>query len=315
MSVRKEEIELIRQQEEKLLSSEPRKLWQSIGETESAAPELVAMRGQEFSKLPVDLAQTVEQGMSSMSRRRFLQFSAAASALVTTTACTRRPVDHLVPYVNKPQGLTYGVPFWYASSASNGLGVLVKTREGKPIKLEGNPDHPVSAGGLDATTQASLFDLYSPDRLKTPIDGRLQKAMTWEAALGALTTAIQSAPAGSVRVLTGPLTSPTTKALLDEFLKKAGARHHCAEDVSTDPLMDVVEQLGGVRSLPTFKFDRADVVVSIDADFLGTWLRPVEFTKAFSQRRKLHNTEASPSRLYSFESIHSLTGVAADSKE
>lgn len=315
MSVRKEEIELLRQQEEKVLTSEPRKIWQSIGENSHEMSELAAVRGQEFAKLPMEALNAPATGSESLSRRRFLQFSAAASALVATTACKRRPVDHLVPYVNKPQGLTYGVPFWYASSGPSGLGVLVKTREGRPIKLEGNPDHPVNAGGLDAQTQASIFDLYNPDRLRGPVVGKTQKASDWNAVTAAVTAAIASAGAGGVRVLTGALPHPTTKSSLDSFNQKFNGKHHVAPSVSTDPFVEAVFELGGVRSMPTLKFGAADVVVSFDADFLGTWIRPVEFTKAFTSRRKMHQGGTGQNKLYCFESIHSLTGIAADFRQ
>jgi len=303
-----EQLDILRRSEEAAVTTEPRKLWQSIDELGADFNSLKAVRGQELA------VQQEEAGPTTMdlSRRKFLQFSAAASALVATTACTRRPVDHLVPYVKKPEGLTYGVPMWYATTASNGFGVLVKTMAGKPIKLEGNPDHPVNQGGLDAATQASLFDLYNPERLKTPIEVKSGKSIQWAEVDAAVKAATSEAQVESVRVLTGPVVSPSTTTSMNSFLSSSKGTWHKTQDLPDDPIAEAINLVSGQKSIPTFRFEKADVVVSVDADFLGTWIRPLEFTKSFSKRRKLHRGDANVNRLYVFESLHSLTGIAAD---
>jgi molybdopterin-containing oxidoreductase family iron-sulfur binding subunit len=301
----KERLEAQRQQEEAVLSSEKRSLWQSVEETSADSEAVKAWRSQEF----LESQKQNEPAAEGVSRRRFLQFSAAASALVSTAACTRRPVDHLVPYVKKPQALTYGVPLWYASSTASGFGVLVKTREGKPIKLEGNPDHPVNQGGLDARTQASVFDLYNPDRLKTPVEVSTGKMVTWDEVNAAVDAARAS---GGVRVLTGPVVSPSTREALSQFTKTTQAVHHISEDAPIDPILEATSVLVGRRLCPQFLFERADVVVSMGADFLGTWLNPLRFTKDFSKRRKINQGQDNLNQLFVFEAHHSITGVAAD---
>lgn len=317
MSTAKQDIEALRKQQEALLTSEKRNLWVSPSDLNADQNTQASARGQEFSVLPInkEFAEGAKVESSSMSRRRFLQFSAAASALVSTAACTRRPVDHLVPYTKKPVGLTYGVPMWYASSAANGFGVLVKTREGKPIKLEGNTDHPVNQGGLDSHTQASLFELYNPERLKGPSDIKTGRALSWKEVDDAVAQAISQATPGSVRVLTGPLLSPMAKQSLRSFLNTSKGEHHVYEDLPSDPIVRAMEVVTGQKFVPSFRFDKADVVVSIDADFLGTWLRPAEFIKQFSKVRAVHEGQTNPVRLYSFESGYTTTGIAADHRQ
>ncbi len=319
MSMAKDELEALRMKQEEILTGTTRQLWQSIEDRSGDWETIKARRGKEFSVLPIEREWNQSDSPSSVvvenpGRRKFLQWTTAASALLASTACTRRPVDHLVPYTRKPEGLTYGVPQWYASTSASGFGLLIKTREGKPIKLEGNPDHPVNQGGLDSQTQASLFDLYNPDRLKAPLNVKTTTAITWSDVDSEMKKVLADAPAGSVRVLTGPVVSPSLRSSLDRFVSKSGARHHVTENIPTDPIAEAYEVLSGQKIVPTFQFDAADVIVSVDADFLGTWIRPLEFTKSFSKRRKIHRGDSNVNKLFVFESVHSLTGVAADER-
>ncbi len=170
----------------------------------------------------------------------------------------------------------------------------------------------MTQGGLDAVGQASLFDLYNPERLKTPIEVKTSKALTWSEVDTAVKAALSAGSAGSVRVLTGPVLSPTTRRVIGQFVDQTKGSHHTAEDLPTDSMDRAMEIVSGRRFFPTLRFDQADVVVSVDADFLGSWIRPVEFTKQFSKRRKIHRGDANLNRLYVFESSHSVTGIAAD---
>lgn len=307
MSVAKKEIEELRKQQEALLSSEPNKFWKSVEETYSSPESIKQHRGQEFVELPKDI-----KPESSVSRRGFLKWVSAAGTLMAGTACSRRPKDYLVPYVHKPQGLTYGAPLWYASTTPDGLGVLVKTREGRPIKLEGNPDHMLSKGGLNATAQAEILNLYNPERLRNPKDVKQNKTLTWEQVDSRVKAALSSAKKGGVRLLTDHIASPSLQASIDSFSKKYSAQHTSLNETSYFNIARAHEIISGTRRVPYFDFEKADVVVSVDADFLGTWLRPVEFTKAFSKRRNLHRGETNINQSFVFESALSVTGANAD---
>lgn len=306
MDSAKKQIEELRKWEEKILTSEKRTLWQAADESIESRNEILSRRADEF----VDGVKS-DDVVDSPSRRRFLGWMGAATALMGTAACKRRPDDHLVPYVHKPQGVVYGVPVWYASTASNGYGVLVKTREGRPIKLEGNPDHPVNEGGLDAQTQAEMLNFYNPERLRGPVNSK-NKPATWSEVDTFVKSALKAARPGGVRLLTGAVISPTLGSVIKKFADTTKGKHHTMPPLDQDPIARAHEEAMGVFAVPTFRFDKADVVVSVDADFLGSWLRPVEFTKSFSKRRKIHRGDKNVNRLFVFESSFTLTGVAAD---
>ncbi len=318
------DFEAERKADEKILTSEPRKLWRNLEDYKSISSAetlktVEAKRAQEFSsEIPVDekvdgqgAQKTEPKILEDVSRRRFLQFMGATGVAMSTAACKRRPVDHLVPYVHKPQGYVYGVPVWYASSTPEGLGVLIKTREGRPIKLEGNPDHPINEGGLDSQTQASLFHLYNPERLKGAYDGA-KKTLTWQESDTQILEALKSARSGAVRILTGNIFSPSLREVIKEFADVYKSKHHSFTISEDEMVARAAERLMGEEILPTWRFEKADVVVSIDADFLGTWGNQVLNGKTFSSRRQTHRGQTNQNRLFVFESRFSTTGAAAD---
>ncbi len=309
--IRKRELEAQRIQEEALLTSEPRQLWSSVQELEEHRQQTLEVRGREMAAIDgrPKASVAVSQESLSISRRGFLQWMGAASALMTGSACQRRPKDLLVPYVNKPQGYIMGVPVWYASVAPQGYGVLVKTREGKPIKLEGNPDHPLNKGGLDIDSQSELLNLFNPERLKSPKVNGL--STTWEA-VSANLQSLQSLAPGRLRFLTGPVFSPSTASALTSFVNATKGKHHvllsCAEAANVSAAQAAFRD----SSLPNYRYDQAEVVVSVDADFLGADELSASATKLFSSRRKVHRGSRDYNRLFVFESMLTVTGVAAD---
>ncbi|MDB5039031.1 MAG: 4Fe-4S dicluster protein [Bacteriovoracaceae bacterium] len=304
-------IEMIRKDEEKVLTSERRKLWQAPQQDEASWEVIKADRSKEFSpNQKEDSPESHDESLLNPSRRRFLQWMGATTALMTSSACKTRPVDTLVPYVHKPQGFVMGVPVWYASTASNGYGILVKTREGRPIKVEGNSDHPFNRGGLDASTQACLLDLYNPERVKKTLQN--QKESSWKETDAAIKGALKSARAGSVRVLTGSIHSPSLRAALDSFLSVYNAKQHITYPFGRDVVSDAHSLGKKDKVSPSFSFDKADVIVSFDEDFLGSHPSAVAFTKDFSKRRKIHHGDTKVNRLFVFESNFTLTGVNAD---
>ena len=204
-----------------------------------------------------------------------------ASLALATTACTRRP-QKIIPYTNKPESVTPGVANWYASTCgecSSACGVLVKTREGRPIKLEGNPDHALSQGGLCATGQASVLNLYDPDRLTAPqqVNNGSLAASSWDEVDARIVAQLKQVKAhgGRVRLLTGELSGSTLK-LIDDFGRLFGDFRHVTYDVMAEDETASAQDMayGGGRVMPRYAFDKAKIIVTFGADFLAAGRTP-----------------------------------------
>jgi molybdopterin-containing oxidoreductase family iron-sulfur binding subunit len=262
-------------------------------------------------------------GAVQLDRRGFLQAAGFALAGVAATGCQRAPVEKAIPYLVKPVEVTPGRAYHYASTCGAcpaGCGLLVKNRDGRPIKLEGDPEHPLSRGGLCAAGQASILGLYDSRRLGAPlIAGR---EASWEEVDADVTASLDriEAEGGAVRFLTASIHSPTELASIESFLGRFGdARHIMYEPLSSSAILDAHQRTHGVRILPRYRFDRAKVILGFDADFLGTWISPVEYTAAYRSVRNV-DTESNGAesndtrRAYhvQFESRLSITGGKAD---
>jgi Fe-S-cluster-containing dehydrogenase component len=252
------------------------------------------------------------------SRRDFLKAAGFTFAGALLGGCRPAPEQEAIPLLTQPEGVVAGQASFYASTCgacSAGCGMLVKAQDGRPIKLEGDPEHPVSKGGLCAAGQASLLGLYDSQRLQHPLsEGH-------EAAWGDIDRDVRARldavrrRGGAVRVLSGTITSPTTRALLQSFLGGfADARHVVYDPVSCSAVLDAHERTHGVRVLPRYRLDRAEAIASFDADFLGTWLSPVEFTGGYRAGRLLTGTPPRSSYHAQVESRLSLTGSKADER-
>ena len=290
----------------------PPKHWTTLEELEGA-PEVEALRQREFL--------TPSEETEHPSRREFLKLVGAGAAFLAA-GCSRKPVEKILPYVKAPEETSPGNALWYASTCEEcpaACGILIKTREGRPIKLEGNADHPVSRGGLCARGQASLLNLYDPDRLRGPVtvdraNGKAQ-ASTWGAIDKRASTALKGARdrGGKVVLLTGTLASPTTQALAARFLAEyPGAEHVVYDAISSDAIAKAQELSYGERLVPRYHLDKADLLVTFGADPLGTFLSPVEFARDFAKRRRPE--AGSMSRVIAIEPILSLTGSNADQR-
>ena len=279
--------------------------WRSLAEQENPS-ELRRAAELEFSENPL---QQIECGSS---RRHFLQAAGFAFAGAALTGCSRAPVEKAMPYLVQPENMVAGRAQYYASTCGAcpaGCGVLAKVRDGRPIKLEGNPEQGISRGATCAVGQASILGLYDSLRLKQPLAGG--KPSSWaevdQAILARLDEFRRSRTA--VRYLSGTITSPTKQAVIDRFLAQFhNARHVMYDALSASAILDAHQQTHGTRVLPHYRFDQADVVVSFDADFLGTWISPVEFTHDYSSRRR----PPEMSWHVQFEGRMSLTGSKAD---
>ncbi len=287
----------------RLAGAEGRLYWRSLGEL-ADTPEFREYLHREFPE-------QASEWNDPRGRRDFLKLMTASLALAGVGACTKQPTEPIIPYVKQPEEGVPGRPLFFASAIVHrgyAQPVLVESHMGRPTKIEGNPDHPASLGAADSLTQAAVLDLYDPDRAKTvTYRGEVR---SWShfltAAQGALASQ-KSARGAGLRFLTGPITSPSLGELLTGILKEyPQARWH-----QHDP--------AGMHSgnaapplQPIYHFDRADVVVSLDADFIGSGPGSVRYQRDFADRRRITDERKEMNRLYAIESTPTLTGAKAD---
>ena len=250
-----------------------------------------------------------------ISRRTFIEMIGFSAAAFAFSSC-RAPEQKIIPYLKQPVEFTPGVANWFASTCggcSAGCGVLVKVRDGRPIKLEGNPEHPLTGGGLCAVAHAMVFGLYDSDRLPQPLIG--SKPATWEEAdrqVKDLLIATRKT-GDKVRVLTNSISGPTSRQTINQFLSQFKDGKHVVYDaVSNAAIRQAHERTHNTAALPSYCFDRAKLVVSFSADFLGTWIAPAQFTRQYSNSRDLRDGRREMLRHTHFESLMSLTGSNAD---
>lgn len=286
------------------------KYWLSLDHYEQS-PEFLALAETEFQASPLREGEA-EDGVA---RREFLKLMGASLAMATA-GCIRRPVQKIVPYNKQPEEVTLGVPNFYASTVYDGsevMAALVRTREGRPIKIEGQNDHPLNRG-VSARAQASILNLYDPERLRGPRKNLFNEKRTnkdgiaanWDDMDKDITAQLKK---GSVVVLTGAPGGPAQRAVIADFCQAFGARHVVFEPLSHEEVRDGQKASYGDDSLPFYRFDKAKMIVSVDADFLGTWISPMTFTKQFAEGRR---DAEKMSQLVVFDSNYSLTGANAD---
>jgi molybdopterin-containing oxidoreductase family iron-sulfur binding subunit len=247
-------------------------------------------------------------------RRDFLKYLGFSTAAATLVASCETPVRKLVPFVNKPQDLVPGVADYYATtyvSGGDAVSIVAKVRDGRPIKIEGNELSSITKGSTTARVQASVLDLYDTSRLRYPLkDGK--EVSTFEALDKMVTQDIAGVP---VVILTGTITSPSTKQIITEFLAKyPGSRHVQYDSISYSGMLLANEACYGKRALPSYDFSKAKVIVSLGADFLGSWLNAVEYQKGYTAGRKVTPANMEMSKHYQFESFLSMTGANADER-
>jgi len=226
------------------------------------------------------------------------------------------PVRKAIPLLTRPEELTPGVPNYYASTFYDGdeyCSILVKTREGRPIKIEGNDLSPISQRGTTARVQASVLNLYDDARLKNPLKGGQES--DWKTVDKEIKTILESlkTEGKEVILMTSTIISPTTKRLIGEFVEAyPNVKWVQADTLPMSAMRKANETNFGTAVIPSYHFENAEVMVGFNADFLGTWLMPVTFSKQFAKTRKLKEGQKKMSRLYQFETNMSLTGSNAD---
>ena len=227
--------------------------------------------------------------MTEIDRRNFLKLVGVSAGAAAASGCND-PVQKLIPYIVQPEEITPGLAVTYASTCQEcpaGCGLHVRTREGRPIKLEGNPDHPVNRGALCARGQASIGRTYLPDRYPGPMkrqsDGGLAP-ITWEEA-HALVAEKVAAAGGRTHVLGGSV-GPTLSALVDQWIDAVGAGGRTVyEPFDYTALKEASRSVFGIASRPRFDLSRADLIVDFGSDFLESWISPVEHGRQFAEAR------------------------------
>ncbi len=290
-----------------------------IGEKDlTGDKEFIQESQNEFNGLTIEKAELAAENHQS-NRRDFLKFLGFGLSAATVAAGCDIPVKRALPYVVKPDSIVPGVATYYASSYVSGgdfCPILVKTREGRPIKIEGNSLATMTGGGTSARAQASVLSLYDTNRYTGPMmAGESGFDMAeWDAVDKAITDKLKSAR--NIRLVTNTILSPTDRRAIEEFKASyPNTKVVTYDPVSAGALLKANELTFGQRVVPNYRFDRAKVIVSFDADFLGTWISPVEYTAQYSRNRVIKDAKnPSMSRHFQVESRMSLTGSNADNR-
>jgi len=294
---------------ERLLETRGKEYWRNLEELADS---------DEFRELVArEYPQAAEEWDDSVNRRTFVKLMGASLALAGLSACAYQPTETIVPFVRDPEGYTPGKPAFYATAMSLGgaaTGLLVRSNEGRPTKIEGNELHPASLGASDAYSQASLLDLYDPDRSQTlNFRGEIR---TWSAFLGAVSQALDNQrpkQGAGLRFLTETITSPTLAAQIADILREfPQARWYQYEPVGRGNSGTGAFQAFGQPVNVIYNFERADRILGLDADFLACGPASLRYARQFAARRRVEGGTDRMSRFYAVETTPSNTGASAD---
>jgi MoCo/4Fe-4S cofactor protein with predicted Tat translocation signal len=289
----------------RLAGSDGRLYWRSLGEL-ADTPEFREYLHREFPE-------QASEWNDPKGRRNFLKLMSASLALAGVGACTKQPSETIVPYIKQPEEIVPGRPLYFASAipmSGMAMPVLVESHMGRPTKIEGNPEHSASLGGTDLLTQAAVLDLYDPDRAKT-VTFR-SEVRSWGSFVADMQVALGSQKArggAGFHLLTGPVTSPSLAQMIAEIQRDYPRAQWHQYDAVARP---VATAAASTKASTVYHFDKADVVVALDADFLTCGPGGVRYTKDFARRRRITDENKSMNRLYAIESTPSLTGAKAD---
>ncbi len=293
--------------------------WRSLDEL-AGTPEFQEVLHREFPRQASEWVNT--PGVDpSVSRRAFLQLSGASLALAGLTACTRQPVERIVPYVEQPEQVIPGRPLFFATTLTHGgygMGVLAESHEGRPTKLEGNVAHPASLGATDTFTQASVLTLYDPARSQAALrNGGAAMISTFLVEVAQLLRAKQASGGAGVRLLSGAVTSPTFAAQIKEFSSRyPNARWHRWEAAGPLQARAAAQKSFGRPVDARYDLTHADVIVTFDCDLLAAGPGAVPCARQFADRRRLRESRPdlaqTMNRLYAIETSPSSTGSIAD---
>lgn len=293
-----------------------KKYWKGLEEYKNT-PDFVENNKNEFAE-PIPIEDVLsEAGLSTVTPRRdFLKALGFGLGAVTLAACQKAPVHKSIPYLIRPEEVVPGIPNYYVSTFK-GQSVLVKTVVGRPIKIEVNPNAGVFSTGTDAQAQASVLDLYDVSKLKNPLLKK-DEVTSWANIDTFVKGELNKVQASGkkIRIVSSSLNSPSAKAVVTDFTAKYPTTKHVQYDaVSYTGIIKANENSFGKAVLPKYNFDKADLIVSFGADFLGTWISGEEFTAQYVSNRNYKSLEKKKmSRHFQFESGMSLTGTNADTR-
>ena len=302
------------------MENKSKRYWKGVEELRNDAT-FVKNANSEFATPELSEASNDLDGLlggSNTQRRDFLRVMGFGMAAVSLAAC-ETPVHKAIPYINKPEFTFPSISDYYASTFSEGgdyAAILVETREGRPIKIEGNPQSSIANGGTTAHAQASLLSLYDIDKLKGPKRGEAD--IDWATADREITNQLTSiaGKGGAIRIVTSTILSPATKAVVVDFVAKYPTVQHITYDAnSVFGLIQANQASFGKAVVPSYDFSKAETIVSVGADFLGTWIAPIEYMGAYAKGRKIGAVgggKKTMSRHYQFETGLSMTGANAD---
>ena len=282
---------------ERLRTKKGPEFWRSLDEL-AETPEFEDLLHREFPRF-------ASEWPSGVSRRGFLQLASASLALAGLTGCTKQPLEKIIPYVRQPEQLIPGKPMYFATAlthAGYALGVLAESHQGRPTKIEGNPDHPASLGSTDYFAQAAVLTLYDPERSQSIVhNGRVG---TWgELASQMGETARTLAGGQGLRILTGTVTSPTLTAQIADILKAhPQARWHRWEPAGCHQTRAAAVRAFGRPVDTRYDFTRAKVVLSLGADVLCEGSAGVRYARDFAEGRRVRAHHDTMTRVYAVES-------------
>jgi MoCo/4Fe-4S cofactor protein with predicted Tat translocation signal len=294
----------------KLQSKTGKQYWRTLEEL-AGDPEFTELLQREFPR------QAPSEWDDGVDRRDFLKLMAASLAFAGLGGCGRTPEQVVVPYVKQPEGLTLGRPQFYATAmpfGADAIGLLVESHEGRPTKIEGNPDHPSSLGATNVFAQASVLNLYDPDRAQTVTKyGEIQTWSLFIESAQAIAAGMKATNGEGFRILTGLITSPTLAAQIQSLLTLfPKAKWHQWEPAVGDGPREGAKLAFGSFLNTVYRPEKADVILSLDSDFLGSGPGHIRYAREFSRRRKLNGPTDTMNRLYVVEPTPSVTGATAD---
>ncbi|RRR70803.1 MAG: 4Fe-4S dicluster domain-containing protein [Candidatus Viridilinea halotolerans] len=297
------DLETVREQ---LRNTQGKDYWSSLDQL-ADTPAFRELLEREFPRGAAEL------GPDSVSRRTFLKLMGASFALAGVTGCTFTPPEQLAPFVNQPTGRTPGIPNYFATAVTlsgYATGVVVRSNDGRPTKIEGNPLHPASLGSTDIFAQGDILNMYDPDRSQQVLDQGTPSS--WDAFVAAVNPLL-TGDGANIRILTTTVTSPTlAQQLADLQVRFPQCRWYQYEPINRDNVYEGAQLAFGEDVAVRYDFSQADVVVALDADFLAPGPGFVAYARAFADARRVTAESDKMNRLYVVEATPSTTGATAE---
>ena len=294
---------------EKLRDKSGKQYWRTLEEL-ADDPHFEDLLHREFPRQASEWDEAVD-------RRDFLKLMGASLALAGLAGCGRPDINHIVPYVKQPDGLILGKPNFYATAmpfGADAIGVLVESHEGRPTNIAGNPDHPSSLGATSAMVQASILNLYDPDRSQSVQQyGEIRSWSAFLDAAQAQAANVKATQGANFRILSGTVTSPTLNAQIRKLLAAyPQGKWYQWEPAGAEGGREGAKLAFGRNVNTVYNVGKANVIVSLDSDFLANGPGHIAYAKEFARRRKLDGPDSAMNRLYVVEPTPSVTGSSAD---